>query len=158
MTTLIGKFLERISPLQGLIALIVLLAGLIYGATAWIQKTARDAVLDEKFLATLAARVRPACIFDSRGAVEADLGAGEYIEDIQVKPAPAVYGYEVIIKAKRHLAYAPLITGIDTDMLPQTATRGKMYDWDTSRPPPTFSCPPTSPLRRRCASTAGPAA
>jgi hypothetical protein len=67
------RFLDRVGPLQGLITLILLVAGVMYGAAAWIHKTAQDAVLDEKFLATLAARVRPTCIFNSQGAIEADL-------------------------------------------------------------------------------------
>src|SRR5260221_1492580 len=50
--------------------------------------------LDEKFLATLSSRVRPVCIFDSRGTIEADLGGGEYIQDIQVTPLPATRSEE----------------------------------------------------------------
>jgi hypothetical protein len=114
-------------------AIILTIAGLIgaiAGFTAWVHYSAQQAVLDEKFLATLAARVRPTCIFNSRGAIEADLGADQYIDDIQVIPAPSIYGYEIIIKTKQYLAYPPLITGLDADLFPQTATRGKMYGWD----------------------------
>jgi hypothetical protein len=86
--------------------------------------------LDETFLTTLAARVRPVCIFDSDGAIEADLGAMEYIEDIHVIPNPQIYSFEVVVKAKRHLAYAPLVTGLDLDLHPQVATRGKLHTWN----------------------------
>lgn len=101
-----------------------------FGSTlAWVRSSAQSAVLDEKFLGTLASHVRPTCIFDSRGTIEADLGAGEYIEDIRVKPIPQSYGFEVTIKAKRHLAYAPLVTGVDADLFPESAVRGKLHDW-----------------------------
>ena len=59
---------------------IVVVFGTIYAATIWVQATARAAVLDEAFLATLSTRVRPICIFDSNGSIELDLGAGEYID------------------------------------------------------------------------------
>lgn len=101
----------------------------IYGAVWWVHKSAQDAVLDEKFLATLAARIRPSCIFDSNGSVEADFGASEYIKDIIVTPQPKSYGYSITIKGKRPMVSAPLITGIDVSMMPQSATRGKMHDW-----------------------------
>ena len=122
-------FLKRIEPWRGVVAIIVAVVGTLYGAITWIRNSAQNAVLDEKFLATLAARVRPACIFDSREAIEADLGAGEYIQDIRVKPAPQIYGFEIMIRAKRHLAYAPLVSGINVDLSPQSVTRGKLHDW-----------------------------
>src|SRR5713226_9020333 len=60
----------------------------IYSTVVWIRTSARSAVLDEKFLTTLAARVRPSCIFNSREAIEADFGAREYIDDIRVIAVP----------------------------------------------------------------------
>ena len=126
----INAIRDSIEPWYKFAAIVIGVVSALYAATIWVQNTAQKAVLNEKFLATLATQVRPTCIFDSRGAIEADLGASEYIEEILVRPAGPIYGYEVLIKAKRHLVYAPLITGLDTDMLPQSATRGKMYDWD----------------------------
>jgi hypothetical protein len=127
MTGKLTKYLKFIEPWHRLVTLLILVVGGIWGANAWVKKTAHDAVLEETFLTTLAARVRPVCIFDSNGAIEADLGAMEYIEDIHVIPAPQIYGFEVVVKAKRHLAYAPLITGLDLDLHPQAATRGKLH-------------------------------
>jgi hypothetical protein len=129
MTNKIRGLLKRIEPWHVLATLVIgALAGLA-GASTWVRSSAQNAVLEEKFLATLAARVRPTCIFNSQGAIETDLGAGEYIEDIRVTRVPQIYGFEVQIKAKRHLAYAPLVSGIDVDLLPQSATRGKLHDW-----------------------------
>ncbi|MGA2180393.1 MAG: hypothetical protein ABSH15_12525 [Verrucomicrobiota bacterium] len=101
MTDKLNKFLESTKPLQGLLALVIIVSG----AIVWIRISAQNAVLDEKFLATLAARVRPTCIFDSRGAVEADFGASDYIEDIQVIPEPKDY-------AKNHKSCYYDYTGI----------------------------------------------
>ena len=94
---------------------IVVVFGTIYAATIWVQATARAAVLDEAFLATLSTRGRPICIFDSNGSIELDLGAGEYIDakNIQVTPLPDIYGFSIKIPAKRVLTYPPLVSGLD---------------------------------------------
>jgi len=68
-------------------------------------------------------------VFDSNGSVDADLGASDYIENITVTPKPEIYGYEVRLKCKRHLAYAPIVTGIDVDLFSQPPKRTKLYDW-----------------------------
>ena len=123
------KWIERVEPWHWLAGSIIAVVLGIYGVIAFVRSEAQNAVLNEKFLATLAARVRPSCIFDSRGAIEADLGAGDYVEDIQVIPVPQIFGFEIVIKTKRHLAYAPLVTGIDVNLFPQTLTRRKLHDW-----------------------------
>jgi hypothetical protein len=129
---------NRMALWKNAAAIIITVVGVISGiagAATWIHHSAQQAVLDEKFLATLTARVRPTCIFDSHGSIEADLGAGDYIEDIKVTPEPKIYGYEITIKTKRYLAYPPLITGLDADLFPQATTRGKMYDWNIELSP-----------------------
>ena len=123
------KLLEQIEPWHVLGALVIGIVTGFCSTIGWIHSSAQNAVLDEKFLATLAAHVRPACIFDSNGTIEADLGAEEYIEDIQVTPVPQKYGFEITIKAKRHLAYAPLVSAVNVDLFPESVTRGKMNDW-----------------------------
>lgn len=129
MTEKLKKFLKLIEPWHVLVTLIVLVVGGILGANAWVRSVAQDSVLEEKFLARLAEHVRPTCIFNSRGAIEANLGAEEYIEDVRVTPAPQVFGFEVVVRAKRHLAYAPLVAGLDVALFPQTVTRGRLHDW-----------------------------
>lgn len=128
-TAKVRGFLDAIETWQKFLGLIVAIVAGFYAATTWVRTTAHNAVLDEKFLVTLASRVRPGCIFDSHGSIEADFGAGEYIEDIRVVPVPSVNGYEVFIKTKRHLAYAPLLSGVNINLYPETITRGKLHDW-----------------------------
>jgi hypothetical protein len=127
------KFLTALEPWKQGLAIIAAIVVDYDGVNEWVRNLARNSVLDEKFLATLAARVRPTCIFNSHAAIEAALGAGEYIEDIHVTPAPQVYGFEIVIKAKRHLAYAPLVSGVNVDLYPKTVTRGKLHDWNKVR-------------------------
>ena len=124
------RFLDEIEPWKILISLVIGIATGVFGTAAWIRSSAQNAVLDERFLPSLAARVRPTCIFNVRGSIEADFGAGEYIDDIRVTPVTNIYGFEIQIKAKRHLAYAPLVVGIDAGLYPIKTTRGKMHDWN----------------------------
>lgn len=135
MTSKLKVLLKKLEPWPAVFGLVAAIGGGILGADAWVKKVARDAILDERFLATLATRVRPICIFDTQGAIEADLGAMEYIEDIHVTPLPKVYGYQVVIKAKRHLAYAPVVTGLDRALFPQSSIRGKLHEWTITLEP-----------------------
>ena len=121
---------KRFEPLEKFIGLVLGLVLAFLSARAWVQDTARNAVLDEKFLTTLSGRVRPVCIFNSSGAIETDLGASDYIEEIKVAPNPPVFGFDVSVKAKRHLAYPPLIIGVNANLFQEKAIRGKMNDWD----------------------------
>lgn len=129
MTEKLKGFLKGIEPWKGVVGLIFTIVLGVYGAEAWVRTLAQSAVLEEKFLATLAARVRPVCIFDSRGAIDADLGAGEYVQDIQVTAAPQLYGFEILVKCKRHLAYPPLVSAVNVDLFAQSVTRGQRNDW-----------------------------
>jgi hypothetical protein len=37
------------------------------------------------------------------------MGAMEYIEGIEAKAVPDEFGFEILLKGKKHLAYAPLV-------------------------------------------------
>lgn len=109
---------DVIKPWHVLLSLTVLAAGLIITGRNWIINLAQSAVTDGKFLGTLPGRVRPTCIFNTRESIEDDHGTQEYIQKIDAKPLPQFYGYEVVIHAKRHLVYAPLVTGLDVSLFP----------------------------------------
>jgi len=87
---------------------------------ARITTAARNAVLNERFLGELAKQVRPTCVFNSKGVIETDLGTADYLEKIRLKFAPAVYGIEIMLDCKKHLAYAPLVTCLNADLFTVT--------------------------------------
>src|SRR6266545_6867172 len=95
----VNELLNKVEPWQKLAALLITILGAYFVVSAWVRSTARDAVLDEKFLASFSARVRPTCIFTTSGAIESDLGASEYVDEISVVPVPSVSGFEVRVKA-----------------------------------------------------------
>jgi hypothetical protein len=122
---------ERINQMtffQQLCSLIALIFGIPTGAYFWIRSTAQHAVLEERFLATLAAKVRPTCIFTTRGAIESNSEATDYIEDIQVTPVPEIYGFKVLLKAKRHFTF-PLVSPVDINLYPESTERTHGNDW-----------------------------
>jgi hypothetical protein len=115
----------------GIIIAAAAVIGPIFVTMMWIQKSARDAVLDETLLRTLTERVRPMCIFNSKNTVEVNQGADLYIdlEHIKVKPAPEAFGFKITLHGKRHLVNAPLVSVVDVNLFPEKIERGKGFDW-----------------------------
>lgn len=118
------------------------LFGLIVGLTSaylWldarITNTARQAVLSEDFLSKLAKETRPTCVFDSNGTILANLGASDYIQNIHVVLQPASYGMDVFLDCKQHLAYAPLVTCLNSGVFAVDATRTPPNGWKYSLRP-----------------------
>jgi hypothetical protein len=127
--------------------LIGFLLGLVIGlgsAYLWfeakITTSAKQAVLGEDFLKTLAQHVRPTCVFDSRGTIEVDLGTADYIDRIAVTLQPAAYGMDITLDCKKHLAYAPLITCLNSGISTVEVIRIPPNGWKYSmRPASTFT-------------------
>jgi len=135
----VRQLADRLSPWQLVIGFLI--GVMCAGVTMWfnIRSAARDAVTEDKFLGELAAQVRPSCIFDSKEAVLADFGANDLIESIKVKEAPQIYGFEITIRFKKHLANEPIINGLNVNLYPESVTRGSMNTW-------TFVMTPASTL------------
>jgi hypothetical protein len=131
---------ERVEQLewwQKLVGIVVVCLSVFFGTKTWVESTAEKAVTDEKFLAKLSAQVRPSCIVTSKGAIEADFGAMEHLDDVRVILHPQVYGFELVINPKHHLAYAPLIRALDSNVVPTRTDRGPKYQWSISMLPQT---------------------
>jgi hypothetical protein len=107
---------------------------------ARISNAAREAVLREEFLTRLAKVVRPTCLFDSHGTIEADLGTSDYVRDIRVVLQPSDFGMDVEVDCKRHLAYAPLVTCLSSGISAVDVIRTPPNGWKYSmRPASTFT-------------------
>jgi hypothetical protein len=115
-----------------LFGLIVGLISAFLWLDARITNTARQAVLSEDFLNRLAKEVRPTCIFDSNGTILADLGASDYIENIRVVLQPSSFGMDVYADCKRHLAYAPIVTCLNSGIFVVEAVRTPPNGWKYS--------------------------
>lgn len=117
------------NPWKKFAALVVAIWVVGYNAIVFIQTKAQEAVLNEKFLANLATRVRPTCVFNSRGSVEAAAGFEDYVADINVAPLPVKFGFQITVKAKKHLHYEPLVTCLDGNLHLSKSERGRLHDW-----------------------------
>jgi hypothetical protein len=131
----IQDFIDKGQPLTGLAGIILTVASLLWAATVWVDSRVEKAVLDEGYLRTLAARVRPSCIVNTRNTVELQHGAEDYIDTVVVTPSPGVNGYDLLIKAKRHLAYAPLVTALNVSLHPQVTERQDGHNWKITMTP-----------------------
>lgn len=127
--------------------LILFLFGLVIGSVStyfWfdarVTTAAREAVLNEEFLSRLAKSVRPTCVFDSKGTIEVNLGADDYIDHIAISLQPAAYGMDITLDCRKHLAYAPLITCLNSGLSTVEVIRTPPNGWKYSmRPASTFS-------------------
>lgn len=125
----IKKWWEKYEIFWILLGVVATVVGVAWGATAYIKSTAENAVLHEQFLATLSKRVRPSCIVNSKGTVEAELGAEEYIDGFKIVTVTNIRGFEVTITPKRHLAYPPQVTALNSDVISVKSERGTKHDW-----------------------------
>lgn len=122
-------FLDRLEPWQKLLGVIAIIVSSFFATTAYIKSTAENTVLDEQFLAKLSKKVRPSCIVTSKGTVEAELGAEEYIDGFKIVTVTNIRGFEVTITPKRHLAYPPQVTALNSDVVAVKSERGTKHDW-----------------------------
>jgi hypothetical protein len=127
-TEKLGSFRKVIEHWWWLGVTILAVVGGVAGVYVKIRGWAQSAVLDEKFLQTLAVRVRPTCFFDDHGTVESDLGALEYISELHVTKKG--HGFEIWLKSKQHLANPPLVTGTDVSLFQQAASRTNLTEWN----------------------------
>lgn len=135
----VRKLADWLSSWQLLVGVIIGLATGVGATWLNIRSAARDAVTDERFLGSLAEKVRPTCIFDSKGAILSDVGASDLIDSISVKHVPENYGFEVVIKFKKRLVNEPIVSGLSVNLFPETVTRGPDNTW-------TFALTPASTL------------
>jgi hypothetical protein len=100
-------------------------------ALGWIRTAAQNAVQNERFLRELGQQIRPTCIFDSRGTMMDRIGTEDYIDRIVSTPSPTNSGYLFLIKGKRYIEHAPIITALNVSLYPESLSRtpGTPNDW-----------------------------
>ena len=101
----------------------------IYGLLAFIDWRVSETVNTDDFLQRLSASVRPSCIFDEKGSIIYDQGAMEFIDDIKIIERYNAIPTKILIRPKRLLSVAPLITPLEEYVAVSTAERGEKYDW-----------------------------
>ncbi len=115
-------------PTVGIAAVVTV----IYGAQQYIDSRISRALDDPGTLKRIAAAAKPEMIIDTSGSVLADMGAYQYISDMQVTGLTLTKSNctsSITITPKHYMASPPLITGIDAPWLGVAAHRGKGLDW-----------------------------
>jgi len=116
------------------VSIIVAVVVGVYGAVAFIDSRIEKKLADEVVLKKVAELVRPSCIFDERGSVLFDSGAMQSIDEIKLEglKTEGEYGqlpFKIVIRPKRFLRDAPLLTVLDAYSPEITAERGEKFDW-----------------------------
>jgi hypothetical protein len=102
----------------------------LYALVFFIDKRIENRIHDDGFIRKLASALRPSVIFDHTGSVLVDQGAMSFLEDIDVElDNQEPYPKRIVIHPKHHLAYAPLLMPLESDMANISTSRGKKYDW-----------------------------
>jgi hypothetical protein len=115
------------------------LIGTLYGSHEYIRTEIDKRLRDPEVLDAVAARVRPAVIFDSHGSIIADMGAMQRIESLIVRPSTNAPSDKldaqppslIIVTPREHLAQAPLMTMMDPFIaLDLDIRRGTGLSWE----------------------------
>ena len=118
-----------IKKLSAAIAALLTIGGCIYGAAAWVDSRIDKALSNPQTLQAIAARVRPAVVFDSKGSIVADQGGLEYLLKIEVLPGDGSVPREIVVTPRTFLPVPPLLESLDEPALNATSERGKGIEW-----------------------------
>lgn len=93
------------------VAAIVVIASLA-AVDYYIEKKVNDAISDEELIKKISSRVRPSMIFDQNGSILADMGAWQFISDLNVSENTQGFVDKITISMKNPGA-SPILTSLD---------------------------------------------
>ena len=111
-----------------------------------IEKRISDKLRDPEVLKEIASLVRPSLIFDHKGSIRTDSGAGQFIERIKVemgKNEPS----NILISPKRHLNIPPVLECLNYNF-DVTAMQINKSDWLFELSSPTYIVFESSPKKK----------
>ena len=121
------KWIEMAAVILGLIG--AALAGKAY-IDDTIDKTVAKKLSDETILRRIAAQSRPSLIFDGNESIISDLGASQFIKELQITKWSGQGWPELVhIDFTRHFATAPMMTPM-YDTVAIIPKRAKGFGWD----------------------------
>jgi hypothetical protein len=109
-------------------------SALVWHAADWIRASVDESVSvklnDERVLRQIAAQVKPAIMFDAKESIVSDMGAQQFIKDIQVGQWN-VQGLPELIKIDftRYFANAPMLSSVYAD-IHVTPRHGRLSSWE----------------------------
>ncbi len=104
--------------------------GALYAVHSYVDNRIEQKIMNPKFIAAVAADVRPAIVFDDKNRILADLGGLRFIEKVRFLPVPNKMGHSVItVTPRAYLPISPLLTSLDMGALEIRPRRGEQLDW-----------------------------
>lgn len=120
------KASEIIKAFIGLVITFVTL----YGIYSYIDWRIEKKINNPEFIRKISSNVRPSVIFDSNESIEIDLGAMQFIENIEVIPSKDHrFPEKIVVSPKGYLAHAPYLTSLNETEFAIKVERGKKFDW-----------------------------
>ena len=120
-----------IEPVLAVLTLAAALLGVMLWMEDRIDKTVERKLSDEKILRKIASEAQPVLIFNEHGAILFDGGGLEYINDIIIDPKePFPFPKTILIRPKKFLTQAPLLSSIDGLWFDYTSERKTGLDWE----------------------------
>jgi len=116
----------------GLVATVFTVIAGIHGLQSMIDARVDEAVSNPEFVRRVATHVRPYLIFDVNATIHADMGAGQYLDDLTVEFTPYVQGKQTMIitvTPKEHLAYTPIIEPMGAYEVAMISERGEGHSF-----------------------------
>jgi hypothetical protein len=111
-------------------ATIVTIVGGMFLLDAHIDKRINEVITRPSYVAAIAARVRPALIFDATDRILTDLGAVSYVESLDVHMDDAGKPVEIHLVMREWLAQPPIVTSADEAIYTVEVTRGTGASWE----------------------------
>lgn len=122
LTSLRIRWLGPVSAAVGITVVVLSALG------AFVEWRIERRLLQPDLAREIAARIRPALIFDANETILADQGAGSYIESIRVTSEESGLT-KIVVTPRRHLASAPWLDCLSQPGAQVRWERGHGHDW-----------------------------
>lgn len=109
------------------IGVLFALGSMLFTIVYSIDRRVESRINDPVFIQKLAANLRPSAIFDASDSILADMGAMQYIEQIDVEPADDG-AFTIAVSPTDFLGVQPILESIDGNFV-ISAKRGPRFDW-----------------------------
>jgi hypothetical protein len=102
--------------------------GVVAAVTLYIDYRIENKITDDKFLKELSHSIRPTVVFDQNNSILANMGAMEYIEDINVVVEDGE-PKKIVLSPKVFLGVAPILECLDGHF-EIIKKQGEKYNWE----------------------------
>ena len=111
----------------GVMSAAILLFGGYHGLNSYLDRRIEARISNPAYLQKLARSVRPSLLFDDKGSIVADMGAGTLVKNISISKNDKG-GLDIIITPLEYIGIEPVLEALDHGYNIE-GERGEMFDW-----------------------------